>query len=186
MERYKECRDEFKRARELDPLSLIINSSSIWCYNVSRQTDQATEQFQKTVALDENYPRAHFWYGQTLLQKGEIESAVEEFKKAVEISGGNPQYLSMLAHAFALANKRDEAAKLLMRLEELSLERYVSPIEMAFVYIGLNEKDKAFEWLERAYKGLEGWMAVIKVEPRYDLLRSDPRFRDLLKKMNLD
>lgn len=186
MERYKECRDEIERALELDPLSLIINSTSIWAFNVSRQIDRATEQFQKTVTLDENYPRAHFWYGQTLLLEEEFESAVEQFKKALEISGNNPQYLSMLAHAYALANKRDEAAKLLVRLEELSLERYVSPLEMANVYIGLNEKDKAFEWLERAYKEREGWMAVIKVEPRYDLLRSDPRFQDLLKKMNLD
>jgi TolB-like protein/Tfp pilus assembly protein PilF len=186
MGRYEEALSAFERSRELDPLSLIINSASIWCYNVSGQTDKATEQYHKTIELDENYPRAHFWYGLTLLQMNEIEKALEQFETAVEISGGNPQYLSALAYAYALAERKEEAEELLGSLQRLYRESYVSPVQMARVYIGLNDMDRAFEWLERAYEESAGWLCLIKVEQIYNPLRTDQRFQALLKKMDLE
>jgi len=186
MGRYEEALSAFERSRKLDPLSLIINSASIWCFSISGQTDRATEQYHKTVELDENYPRAHFWYGLTLLQMKEIEKALEQFESAVEISGGNPQYLSVLAYAYALAERKEEAEKLLARLHRLYRESYVSPVQMAWVYIGLNDKDRALDWLEQAYEESAGWLCLIKVEQIYSPLRTDPRFQALLKKMNLE
>ena len=175
---------EFNRAQELDPLSLIINAAAGWNLYTAREYDQAIEQLHRTLDLDPDFPRAHYWLGQSYLQKGMLEDAITEFRKTIGISRGSPQYVAALGHAYAVAGKTDEAQKVLNELKELAKRRYVSPYDIALVYTGMANQDQVFEWLEKAYEERAGWLALVKVEPRLHSLRSDPRFGDLLRRMN--
>jgi serine/threonine-protein kinase len=175
---------EFNHALKLDPLSLIINAAAGWNLYVARNYDQAIEHLQRTMELDPNFPRFHYWLGQSYVQTGMFEDAITEFRMAVSISPSSPQYVAALGHAYAVAGKRDEAQKVLDELKELSKRRYVSPFDIALVYTGLANENQAFKWLEEAYKEHAGWLVLLKVEPRLDSLRHDPRFQDLLRRMN--
>ena len=93
--------------------------------------------------------------------------------------------VASLSHAYAVAGKRGEAVKLLAELQEQSKREYVSPYGMAIGYIGLREKGQAFEWLEKAFAERAGWLVLLKVEPRFDSLRADPRFADLVQRIGL-
>jgi len=108
-----------------------------------------------------------------------------EFEKALAISPGNIPALTGLGYAYAVAGNRTEARKTIVRLIALSKQEYVPATSLARVYAGLVEKDKAFEWLERAYAERSVGLSLLKVDPRFDPLRSDPRFADLLRRMNL-
>ena len=89
-----------------------------------------------------------------------------------------------LGRAYAVAGKRDEALKMLNELKERAKRSYVSPVGIAIIYVGLGEKEQAFSWLEKAYEDRSTWLIFLKVEPRFDPLRSDPRFQSLLRRMN--
>jgi len=184
MGRLQEAIAENKRAVELDPLSLIINRALGLAYYESRQYDQAIEQEQKTLALDPNFLPALDTLGQAYLQKSMYKEGIAEFEKILAISPGNPLGLSDLGYVYAVTGRRSEAQKVLDQLNELSKHKYVPVVDMARVYTSLGEKDKAFEWLE---KDSEDRYAVLttKMDPRFDPLRSDPRWADLLRRMNL-
>ena len=111
------------------------------------------------------------------------DEAIAEFKKALVISPGDPMSLGELGRAYALGGKRAEAQKILDKLNELSKQEFVPAMARAVVYTGLGEKDKAFESLEKAYE--ERFAIQTKPDPQFDPLRSDPRFADLLRRMNL-
>jgi tetratricopeptide (TPR) repeat protein len=98
---------------------------------------------------------------------------------------GKPLGIAALAHAYALSGKRAEAQKLLAELQELSKQRFVSPASVALIYVALGDKDQAFTWLEKAEKERDGILVRLKVDSRYDSLRSDPRFADLAKHVGL-
>jgi serine/threonine-protein kinase len=184
MGRVDEAIAEKKRARELDPLSLIINSSEGWVLYFARRYDQAIEQLQKALEMDPNFAVAHLWLGWAYEQKGMYEEAIREFQKAVTLFKGSTYPIASLGHAYAVSGKRGEALKLLNELKELSKRRYVSAYDLALVYAGLGEKDQAFKWLEKAYEERYGWITMLKLEPRFDPLRADPRFQSLLRRMN--
>jgi tetratricopeptide (TPR) repeat protein len=115
-----------------------------------------------------------------------FEEAIAEMQKAVTLSGENRvYYLGQLANVYAASGKRGKALRILDELMALSQQKYVSPTNFAIVYIGLGEKDQAFAWLERAYEERSTFLTELKVEPMFDSLRSDPRFQDLLRRMNL-
>jgi tetratricopeptide (TPR) repeat protein len=174
---------EHKRAVELDPLSLIINRALGLAFYEARQYDQAIEQEQKTLELDPNFLQAHDTLGQAYLQKSMYKEGIAQFEKLLAISPGNLPGLSDLGYAYAVAGRRAEAQNELSQLNELSKQKYVSADYRARIYTGLGEKDKAIEWLEKGYDDRS--INAIKVEPSYDPLRSDPRFADLLRRMNL-
>jgi serine/threonine-protein kinase len=119
-------------------------------------------------------------------QAGRYEDAIAEGRKAFGVSGGAPRALGVLGHAYALAGKRSEALKVLAELKRLSKQRYVAPLHIAVVYAGLGDKAQALEWLERAYQDPYDRLAWIKVEPQFDSLRGEPRFRELLRRMRLE
>ncbi len=97
----------------------------------------------------------------------------------------HPQLLSPLGHGYALAGERDKAQQALDELREMSKRRYISPYLFAVVYVGLGDKEQAFAWLEKAYQDRSFWLIWLKVEPRFDSLRDDPRFQDLLRRIGL-
>jgi TolB-like protein len=181
--RLEEAIAEDKRALELDPLSLPINAYTGLTFYGARQFDRAIEQERKTLELDPNFISAHNFLGLAYVQKSMRKEGIAEFEKALVISPGDAMPLGQLGMAYALSGKRAEAQKVLDHLNELSKQRYVPAMARVLVDIGLGEKDKAFEWLEKAYE--ERYVIQLKVDPQFDPLRSDPRFTDLLRRMNL-
>ena len=188
MGRLDEAIAEEKRALQLDPLSLLINGSLGLTFYEARQYEQAIEQEQKTLDLDPNYLIARIGLGLAYIQKSMYQEGIAELEKAVTISGGAAPALSNLGYAYARVGRRAEAQKELDKLEELAKKKYVPAGSRARIYAGLGDKDKTFQWLETAYaeRSIAGTLlGMIKVDPVFDPLRSDPRFTDLLRRMNL-
>ncbi|KPL03963.1 MAG: hypothetical protein AMJ90_02570 [candidate division Zixibacteria bacterium SM23_73_2] len=179
---------QIKQAQELDPLSLIINTDVGLISYIARMYDRAIEQCRNVIDMDPNFGVAHFVLGLAYEQKEVYEDAIAEFKKGISASGGITVMIGALGHTYGVSGNRDEAQRVLAELKELSKQRYVSPYSIATIYIGLGEKDQAFEWLQKAYEGRSVWLIHLhlKVDPRFDNLRSDPRFTVLLKKIGLE
>jgi eukaryotic-like serine/threonine-protein kinase len=181
--RFEEAIVELKRALELDPLSLLINGNLGILFYSARQYDQAIEQERKTLDLDANFIVPHWYLGLSYVQKSMYKEGIAEFEKALAIAPGNTQALAGLGCAYAAAGRRAEAHKALDQLTELSKQKYVRAETVAQLYTVLGENDKAFEWLEKGYEDRS--IYNIKAYPAFDPLRSDPRFADLLRRMNL-
>jgi tetratricopeptide (TPR) repeat protein len=185
MGRFDEALAERKLAQKFDPVSPSSVANVGYPLYYARRYDEAIGHFQRALELNPNYSWGHLWVGQAYVQKGMYEEAIAEINKAITLSGGNIRALATLGHAFAAAGKRDEAQKVLVELEQLSKQTYVSPYFMAVVYSGLEEKDQAFHRLEQAYQERHAYMVLLKVEPVFDPLRSDPRFAGLMRRVGL-
>jgi serine/threonine protein kinase/Tfp pilus assembly protein PilF len=183
MGRHEEALVEARRAQELDPLSLIVNTSLGTRFFVARQYDEAVRQLLKTLELDRNFPRARFRLGLSYSQKQMHAEAVAELQKTVEISGRDSIYVASLAYVYGMSGQKGEALKLLDELKQRSHREYVSPYYMAAAYVGLGEKDQALAWLERAHQERDFWLRLLKVDPVWDSIRSDPRFADILRRI---
>ncbi len=181
--RLDEALAEMKLAEDLDPLSLVNNAVLGYNLYFLHNYAQAIEQERKTLELD-NFAYAHYVLGLAYEQKGNLEEAIIEFQKATTLAT-NPIYPAGLGHAFALAGRRREARKLLDELTRLSKQRNIAWNEIAVIYAGLEENDKALATLETAYKKHSSQLNWLKVDPRFDRLHSDPRFQALLRQMNL-
>jgi TolB-like protein/DNA-binding winged helix-turn-helix (wHTH) protein/Tfp pilus assembly protein PilF len=185
MGRSEEAIKETLRARELDPLSLVINTNVAWAYHLARQHDKALDEAKTTLQMDPNFYWAHLLRGRAFEAKGMHGEAIAAFEKAVAFSGGSFMVLSELGHAYAAAGRRGDAHRILRQLSEVRTGEYRSPYDIALVYVGLGQKDDAFYWLEKSYQERARALGFAKVEPRLDPLRSDPRFADLLRRMAL-
>jgi TolB-like protein/Tfp pilus assembly protein PilF len=183
--RHEEAVAESKRALELDPVSPIINAWLGWRYFFARQYDLAIEQYLKTLEMDPTFVPAHLVLGQGYEQKSMLEKAIDELKEAVSLSGGSSLYVSSLAHAYAIAGRRGEAEMLLRQMNERAQHSYVPPFDIAIIYAGLGQKDQALLWLEKGCQEHSTWMVWLKVDPRLDVLRSDPRFQVILRRVGL-
>jgi serine/threonine-protein kinase len=184
MGRHDEAIAEAKRAVEFDPLSLMINTNLGCEFYFARQFDKALVQHQKTKDLDPNFLPIHIWSTLAYAAKGMYDQAIIEAKKAIDLSGG--RNIELLGFIYSLSGKRNEAKRVLEDLFKISEQKYVSSYRVAVIYMGLGERDKAFEWLEKAYEERDNQMNYLKVEPMLDSLRKDPRFNALLMKMNLE
>jgi eukaryotic-like serine/threonine-protein kinase len=182
--RLDEAMTEERRALELDPLSTIINRNVGDVLLFQKQYDQAIEQYRRTLEIDPTFNSALNNRALTYIQKGMFAEAIAEYQKAAGRGGAPTQGL---AYAYARAGRRAEAEQMLGRLQALSSERYVSAMTSARVYAGLGQTDQAFEWLEKAQAdhSISAQTFGIKVDPTFDPLRSDPRFAELLRSINL-
>jgi TolB-like protein/class 3 adenylate cyclase len=173
---------EGKRAVELDPLSLVINTDLAVGYTMARRYPEAIEQFNKILAMDPGFYYARWTFGLALQCNGQPPEAIAQYKKAAELTD-DPLVLAYLAQGYAKAGQRDEALKLLAQMEELATKRYVGARSFALVHLALGEKEKAIDDLERAYlERSDPFITFIKVNPLFDPLRGDPRFEALLAK----
>jgi len=129
---------------------------------------------------------AHRRLGMAYAEKQMFDLAEVEFRKALAISEFDSETMSAMAYAYAMAGRKDDSRVVLDRMNELSIEMYVSPYSLARVYIGLDELDRAFECLERTYLERHGILTYLKVEPVFDRVRSDPRFESLLSRLNIN
>lgn len=182
--RHEEAILEMKRAVELDPLSLIINASYGRAFYYAKRYDEAIAQFHKTVELDPSFVRAHLYLGWTYEAKGMFNEAIAEYEKARALED-SPVIAASLAHVFAVAGRKDEARKILDELVNLSQRRYVSSYDVALIHIGLGDNDPAFGMLEKAYQERSSALSWLKVDPRLNTLRSDPRFANLMSRVGL-
>ena len=185
MGRAEEAIAEANRAQELDPHSLYMSTVRGFVLTNLRRYDEAIEQLRRVIALDPNNYAAHWFLGNAYANDRRFTEAIATSERAVLMSNREPSALGVLGRCYALAGRKVEANKTLDELLELSRRRYVTPVAMVHVYIGLGDKDRAFAWLEKAYRERSNLMAFLKVEPMADLLRSDPRFDDLLRRMEL-
>lgn len=183
--RHEEAIAESRRALELDPLNLMINSWAGLRYYLARDYPRAVEQNRATVDLDPNFAAAHLLLGESYLQTGLHNDAIAEAKKASDLSGGSPLYTAQIAVALAAAGRSGEALSMAHQLEGMTKTRYVSPYGLAQIYAALNRKEDTFHWLQRAYDDHAVWMGYLAVDPLFDPYRSDPRFSDLLHRLNL-
>ena len=183
--RFDEAVAARQRNRQLDPTSPGVVANVGYPLYYARRFDQALEHFRRSLELDPDYSWGHLWIGQVYVQQGRHVEAINEIKKAITLSNGNTRDIATLGHAYAIAGKRSEALKILAELQELAKQKYVSPYFIALVYVGLGEKDQAFAWLEKAYQERHPYLILIKVEPVFDVLRSDPRFQDLVQRIGL-
>jgi len=175
-----------RKAQELDPLSPLTNYLyGSKCYK-ARQYDQAIAQFQKTLEIDSTFEFTLRWMGYAYLQKGMHQEAVNVMQKTVTVSGGRDLSRLGLAYAYAVSGKRAEARKLLEDFLEQAKASNLRPFYTALVYVGLNEKDQALHWLQKAYEKRDELIIDLHIDPRMDGLRSDPRFVALLKKVGLE
>ncbi|HEV3470665.1 MAG TPA: protein kinase, partial [Pyrinomonadaceae bacterium] len=182
--RFGEALSEIKRAQELDPLAPIISANAGLYLYYARQYDRAIEQLRKTIEVDERFGVAHLYLGYVYLQQpGRAEEAVEEFLRARELMGEDPETIAALGHAYAVAGRRAVAQKVLEELRERSARAYVSPYFMAVVYAGLGDHERAFEWLEKSYADRHPGMILLKSDPRFDALRRDPRLSNLIRRI---
>ena len=183
--RVDEALKEIHQAQELDPLALPINANEGYILYFARRYDEAIEKGKKTLDLDATFALNYHRLGVAYEQKEMYKEAIGHFQQAVRYSNRHPAAVAALGHAFAVSGNRGEAQRLLAELKGLSESRYVSPYNIALIYLGLREKEQARQWLEKAYDEKSFEMNWIKVEPRLDPLRSDPRFTELLRRMNL-
>ena len=183
--RTKEAISEILKAQELDTLSLVYSMEVAWNWFMAREYDRALEQSLKTLEMEPLFTPAQHTLGLAYEQMGKYEEAIAAFEKALTGSGRNPVPLAAMAHAYARAGRRREATEKLNELRQFAREAYVPPYWFALLHTGLGEKDAAFEWLERAYAGRDVWLVWLKREPRFDVLRSDPRLENLLRRIGL-
>jgi serine/threonine protein kinase/Tfp pilus assembly protein PilF len=184
LERYDEATAMVKRAQELDPLAHRLDVATTLLR--AGRYDEALQAATRAIESDPHYDRGHSTLGWAYLKKGMSDEGLAELEKAVSLSPGNTLFLGQLGQAYAVVGKVAEAREVLQQLEELSRHKYVSPYHMAYVYTGLGEQEKAMDWLERAYEERAGAVYGIKGSFLFTSLHPHPRFRALLRKMNLE
>jgi TolB-like protein/DNA-binding winged helix-turn-helix (wHTH) protein/Tfp pilus assembly protein PilF len=181
--RYDEALAEMRKAKNLDPLSLIINADLAELLVLAHSYDESIRQSNKTIEMDPNFAMAHNQLAQGYLEKHMYSEAVAELQKAVRLSGGSPTCIANLARAYAASGKRSEAIRLLSGLQKRSNPTYSYGSEIATIYASLGDKDQAMNWLEKAYE--ERFNPGVLLRPGFDPLRSDPRFEDLVHRIGL-
>ncbi len=174
---------EAKRARELDPLNLRIGTVEGEFLIHAGRADEALARFQKIFELDSNFWFAHVFASSAYIEKGMFAEASAEAQKARDLSEGNAQPFSFLGYALAKSGKQAEARAVLEELLKRSTERYVPPYYVAMIYNGLGQRDEALAWLERGFQQRDPRMALLKVEPKWNNLRADPHFQDLMRRV---
>jgi TolB-like protein/DNA-binding winged helix-turn-helix (wHTH) protein/predicted negative regulator of RcsB-dependent stress response len=179
-QRFDEARAEMKVAQTLDPLSIIINTNIGWVLYFARQYDQAVKQFQASLELDSAFVSAHVKLGWAYEELAMSDKALAEFKSGLRLLGDDPALQAILASGYAGAKMKSEALVIIDQLKDRTNRQYVTPYMTAVVYAGLGDNDQAFQWLQKAYRGRDGWLAWLQVDPKLDPLRDDPRFVKLM------
>jgi TolB-like protein/Flp pilus assembly protein TadD len=183
LRRFDEAIAEMRKAESLDPLSLIIGADLADVLFAAHRYNEATKQSRKVIEMDPNFAVAHYELGQALAQMKQYNPAIAELEKANQLSGGDPTCIAVLAYAYAASGRADEALKLLNGLKNRPNHRFSHAADEALIYASLNDKDQAMALLEKAYE--ERFDALALRSPALDLLRSDPRFLDLVRRIGV-
>ena len=177
------ARREIEKARDLDPLSLVINHNVGWMAWYARQFDRAIAAYRQTLALDATFVNGHNSLGQALTLKGQYAEGIAALEKALDLGGRPTVTVGSLGYARAVSGDRPGAQTVLAELLERSKTRHVPGYWIAVVHSGLRDRDRTFEWLERAYQEREGILITLNVDPFFDGVRDDPRFTSLIRRV---
>jgi TolB-like protein/Tfp pilus assembly protein PilF len=183
--RFAEAHDEIDRAHELDPLSQIILEGHGYLLMLERRYDEAIEAYRGLLDLDASFYKAFTSMGRAMVQKGDYPGGIAMLEKGRAMVGDVPSILGALGQASAMAGDRARARDLLNQLNALARSRYVPTTSLALIHAGLGEHEKALDWLERGCDLRELPLSSLKVHPAYDVLRSEPRFDVLLRRLRL-
>jgi TolB-like protein/predicted Ser/Thr protein kinase len=175
---------EANRALDLDPFSAHSHLTITLMHYYNRQYDQVLEYARKWLEIFPDSPSAYGWLDNAYEAKGMYAEAIAAWQKQMSLRGDKAEDVAAVGHAYQVGGMRGVWRWQLERAKERSAREEVSPASFASPYARLGEKDKAFEWLEKGYQQRDHGMAWIKAAPWYDNLRSDPRFQDLLRRMN--
>ena len=181
--RHDQAIAEIKRARELDPLSTAVNTHVGYRLFFARRYDEAIEALKQTLELTKTYPLTHIVLGYVYAEKGMYKEAIAAYQEAINLGGDNPGTQIYLGVAYAKAGDRERAREIARRLQ--TSKSYVSPGELAILYVALDEREKAFKSLEKAYAEHDLQLQYLAVDPAFDSLRRDPRFQDLVRRVGL-
>lgn len=173
-----------QRGTEMAPANIVISNDLGAAYYMARRFDDSFRQAQKTQEL-ESHPGGLTLLASIYDAKGMHNEAIEQCRKAIDLVGRTSGVLSYLGHAYAESGRRDEAIKIVNELLERSKNEYISPYDVAIIYVGLRDRERAFEQLEKAYNDRAGWMIHLNVDPIFDPIRSDPRYTELVHRMKL-
>jgi len=174
-----------KRAQALDPLSSVIGVNVSRMYQLQNNHEASIQNSLKLIELDPNFGPAYEYLALSYLKRGRNAEAIAAAEKAVELSNRSAISLGDLGYVYALAGKRAEANEKIKELEEKYSRKEAIGQYLATVYVGLGDKDKAFEWLEKDFQARSAKLTEIRWQLQFDSLHDDPRFRDLLKRMGL-
>jgi len=186
MGRREEAFEQIRMAQEIDPTSLALNAWIGFSYYYDRQYDRAIEHYRTALELDPNFVTTHWFVGLTYAEKRRFDEAIAELQKAVDISKGAVQIKADLAYAYGLSGSKREALARLKEIKDLSKSERGFAFDLAVIYAGLGEKELVLRWLEKAYDERSVLLKKLKGDPRLDLVRADPRFTNLLRRIGLE
>jgi TolB-like protein/DNA-binding winged helix-turn-helix (wHTH) protein/TolA-binding protein len=181
MGRPDEAMVEIRRAQQLDPLSPLINTDVGFQFYYDKRYDEAIQQLRNTLQTDPKFPLAHLWLGRAYQQKGMYEEAISEYRQT---DTSWPEWVVSLAaigNVEGIAGKTSEARDMLSKLNTLSEVKYVTPYGTALLYAGLGDKVQTFNWLDRAVQGRSHWLVWIRLDPRWENVKTDPRFKEIIR-----
>jgi serine/threonine protein kinase/Tol biopolymer transport system component/Tfp pilus assembly protein PilF len=174
---------EARQALKLDPLSLPVSANVGLLLYLARRYDEAIDQLQQTLELDQNFVYSHWQLALAYEQKQMYDEAIARFQRAISLSGRSELPIALLGHAYAVSGRKSEALAVLDQLSQLRKQRYVSAYRIAAIHAGLQDKDRAFQWLERAYEERDGWLIWLNLDPVMEGISADRRFTDLLHRV---
>jgi eukaryotic-like serine/threonine-protein kinase len=183
MGRTEESLRESRRAIEIDPLDMVINVHLAWHYQLAEQFELAMEQSERSVRMEPGWHWSHFFLGWAYEQKAMLGKAVDELEKSVELSNGHTVMTGALGHAYGIAGDAAKARGVLEQLMAGAKAKYVASYEIGLIHFALGENDQGFHWLDKAVEERSGWLVYMNREPRLKMIRSDPRFPQLLKRI---
>ncbi len=183
--RTDEALDWARRAREHDPLT-VTGEDIAWILFQARRYDEAIHELRIVLAVQPDSASTLWTLGFALTANGQSDQAIPVLEKAVSLSNRSPGMLAILIRAYAHAGRRPDALRLLDEMKRLQKTTYVPAAAFLNAYLGLDDKEQAFVWLEKAYQEKSNILQFAKVHPYFDQLRSDPRFADLLHRVGLD
>ena len=185
MKRYEEARIILKKAAELDPLSVPINTDIGFSFYYSGDYDNAIKQLHASLKMNPKFGLTHLWLGRSYQQKKMYTQAIDEYKNTLQCIVDWPVALAALGHVYGVSGAKAEARKILDTLHLLSSKKFVTSYGFALVYAGLDEKEQAFQWLNKAFEEHSCWLVWLKTDPRWEPLSSDKRFAELVHRVGL-
>ena len=184
-ERFPEAKMAMDKALQLDPLSPQINTDKGFTLFYMRDYDQAIRVLQNALVLEPKNPLAHIWLGRAYQEKKMYSEAIAEYEKTLTFIKDWPVALAAIGYVYGITGRTQNAQNMLNRLKAVADTRYVTPYGIALVYASMNELDKTFEFLGKAFEERSNWMVWLKQDPRWVLIKNDPRYQDLMSRVGL-
>ena len=185
MGRFDEAAAELEQARLLDPVSPALNGYAGAVLYYAHRYDEVIQRMAPIIEKNPEYQQPYAWLALAYEQKGEWPKAIATMEKCVELDGFGADGLAQLGHMYAVAGRSGDARRMLQRVTDISRRRYVTAWDFALLHAGLGERDESLHWLEKVEEDRSEMFVLINVDPRFDALRSDPRFAAVLRSAGL-